>query len=236
MPGPSWGPIFSCVFQWALTLKLGYADAMLCGMEGRFNTHLRHLLDIIGRAPGVSRCATVSALMLEAGTFFICDTHVIPNPTTEQIAEIAILCAEEVQQFGIHPRVALLSYSNFGTSGLDSPVKMRKARKLIRELSPGLEVEGEMHADGALSEEIRSSLFPNSLLEGQANLLVMPSLDAANITFNMFKVLGAGRQMRSDYGRPVRTSPCTDTHHICAGSIEYDRCGQCQCGSYATNS
>ena len=176
----------------ALTLKLGYADAMLCGMEGRFNAHLRYLLDIIGRAPGVSRCATVSALMLEAGTFFICDTHVIPNPTAEQIAEIAILCAEEVQRFGIRPRVALLSYSNFGTSDLDSPVKMQVARKLIRERAPDLEVEGEMHADSALSEEIRSSLFPNSLLEGQANLLVMPNLDAANITFNMFKVLGQG--------------------------------------------
>ena len=176
----------------ALTLKLGYADAMLCGMEGRFNAHLRYLLDIIGRAPGVSRCATVSALMLEAGTFFICDTHVIPNPTAEQVAEIAILCAEEVQRFGIRPRVALLSYSNFGTSDLDSPVKMQVARKLIRERAPDLEVEGEMHADSALSEEIRSSLFPNSLLEGQANLLVMPNLDAANITFNMFKVLGQG--------------------------------------------
>jgi malate dehydrogenase (oxaloacetate-decarboxylating)(NADP+) len=176
----------------ALTLKLGYADAMLCGVEGRFNAHLRHLLDIIGRAPGVSRCASVSAVMLEAGTFFICDTHVIPDPTAAQIAEIAILCSQEVQRFGIHPKVALLSYSNFGASGNESPVKMRKARKLIRELAPDLEVEGEMHADAALSEQIRSSLFPNSLLKNQANLLVMPNLDAANIAFNMFKVLGQG--------------------------------------------
>jgi malate dehydrogenase (oxaloacetate-decarboxylating)(NADP+) len=176
----------------ALTLKLGYADAMLCGVEGRFNAHLRHLLDIIGRAQGVTRCASVSAVMLEAGTFFICDTHVIPDPTAAQIAEIAILCSEEVQRFGIHPKVALLSYSNFGGSGNESPVKMRKARALIRERAPELEVEGEMHADAALSEQIRSSLFPNSLLKNQANLLVMPNLDSANIAFNMFKVLGQG--------------------------------------------
>jgi len=176
----------------SLTLKLGYADAMLCGVEGRFNAHLRHLLDLIGRAQGVTRCASVSAVMLEAGTFFICDTHVIPDPTAAQIAEIAILCSQEVQRFGIHPKVALLSYSNFGASGNESPVKMRKARELIHELAPDLEVEGEMHADAALSERIRSSLFPNSQLKNQANLLVMPNLDAANIAYNMFKVLGLG--------------------------------------------
>ncbi len=176
----------------ALSLKLGYADAMLCGVEGRFYTHLRHLLDIIGRAQGVNRCATVSVVMLDVGTFFICDTHVIPDPTAEQIAEIAILCSEEVQRFGIHPKVALLSYSNFGTSRNPSPAKMRKAWKLIRELAPDLEVDGEMHADAALSEEIRRSLFPNSFLKEQANLLVMPNLDSANIAYNMLKVLGEG--------------------------------------------
>jgi len=176
----------------ALTLKLGYADAMLCGVEGRFNSHLRHLLGIIGRAPGVSRCATVSAVMLERGTFFICDTHVTPNPTAEQLAEITTMCADEVQRFGMHPKAALLSYSNFGTSNHESPTKMRKARALIRELAPSLEVEGEMHADSALSEEIRDTLFPNSLLQGRANLLIMPNLDAANIAYNMFRVLGDG--------------------------------------------
>ncbi len=176
----------------AMTLKLGYADALLCGTEGRFNDHLRHLLGIIGRAPGVSRCATVSTVMLEQGTFFICDTHVTPNPTAEQLAEITTMCAEEVQRFGMHPKAALLSYSNFGTSNHESPTKMRKTRKLIRELAPSLEVEGEMHADSALSEEIRDTLFPNSLLKGRANLLVMPNLDTANITYNMFRVLGDG--------------------------------------------
>jgi len=176
----------------ALAVKLGYADAMLCGVEGRFNTHLRNLLDIIGTAPGVTRCATVSVVMLDAGTFFLCDTHVIPEPTAEQLAEVAALCSEEVQRFGIHPRVALLSYSNFGTSRRESPNKMRKARELIRTRFPNLEVEGEMQADAALSEEIRSSLFPNSLLKEQANLLVMPNLDTANIVYNMFKALGNG--------------------------------------------
>ncbi len=176
----------------AMTLKLGYADAMLCGVEGRFNSHLRHLLGIIGRAPGVSRCATVSAVMLERGTFFICDTHVTPNPTAEQLAEITTMCADEVQRFGMHPKAALLSYSNFGTSNFESPTKMRKARELIRKISPSLEVEGEMHADSALSEEIRNTLFPNSMLQGRANLLVMPNLDAANIAYNMFRVLEDG--------------------------------------------
>jgi malate dehydrogenase (oxaloacetate-decarboxylating)(NADP+) len=175
-----------------LTLKLGYADAMLCGVEGRFNSHLRHLLGIIGRAPGVSRCATVSAVMQERGAFFICDTHVTPNPTAEQLAEITTMCAEEVQRFGMHPKAALLSYSNFGTSSHESPTKMHKARTLIRERAPALEVEGEMHADSALSEEIRNTLFPNSMLKGSANLLVMPNLDAANIAYNMFRVLGDG--------------------------------------------
>ncbi len=175
-----------------LTLKLGYADAVLCGAVGRYNDHLRHALGIIGRARGVHRCAAMSGLVLPSGTFFICDTHVMPEPSAEEIAQIAILCAEQVRRFGVTPKVALLSYSNFGTSDLPSPRKMARAREILELEAPDLEVDGEMHADSALSERIRDKLFMGSKLKGQANLLVMPNLDAANITFESLKVLGGG--------------------------------------------
>jgi len=176
----------------ALAVHLGYADAMLCGAVGRFGNHFRHVLPVIKRAEGVKRCSAMSALILQSGTFFIADTHVQTDPSAEDIAEIAHLCAEEMRRFGIVPKVAMLSYSNFGVSRGASPRKMRKATKLLRERAPDLEVEGEMHADSALNETIRSRLFPNARLTGQANLLVMPNLDAAHIAFNMLKVLGSG--------------------------------------------
>ncbi|MDH3639166.1 MAG: NADP-dependent malic enzyme [Gammaproteobacteria bacterium] len=175
-----------------LTVKLGYADALLCGAVGRFNNHLHHVLSVIGRAQGVHRCAAMSGLVLPNGTFFICDTHVMPEPSAEEIAQIAILCAEQVRRFGVAPKVALLSYSNFGTSDLPSPRKMRRAREILEREAPDLEVDGEMHADSALSERIREKLFLGSKLQGQANLLVMPNLDAAHITFETLKVLGGG--------------------------------------------
>jgi malate dehydrogenase (oxaloacetate-decarboxylating)(NADP+) len=134
----------------------------------------------------------MSALILQSGTFFVCDTHVLPDPTAEEVAECAFLCAEEMLRFGITPRIAMLSYSNFGSSRHASPRKMRKAADLLRARAPGLEVEGEMHADSALSESIRKVLFPDAQMKGQANLLVMPNLDAAHIAFNMLKVLGNG--------------------------------------------
>lgn len=175
-----------------LSVKLGYAEAMLCGAIGRYHDHLRHVLSIIGRAPGVHRCAAMSGIMLPNGTFFICDTHVMPEPSAEEIAQMAILCAAEVRRFGVTPKVALLSYSNFGTSDLPSPRKMRRAREILDRTAPDLEVDGEMHADSALSEAIRKKLFLGSKLKGQANLLVMPNLDAANITFETLKMLGNG--------------------------------------------
>ena len=176
----------------ALAVHLGYADAMLCGAVGRFGHHFRHVLPVIKRAPGVRRCATMSALILQSGTFFFCDTHVQPDPSAEELAEIAHLCADEMRRFGITPKVAMLSYSNFGVSRQSSPRKVRKATELLKARAPELEVDGEMHADSALSEEIRKVLFPNARLKGQANLLVMPNLDAAHIAFNMLKVLGNG--------------------------------------------
>jgi malate dehydrogenase (oxaloacetate-decarboxylating)(NADP+) len=176
----------------ALALRLGYAEAMLCGAVGRYPQHFSHVINIIGAAEGIRRCSAMSALILPTGTFFICDTHVLPDPTAEEIAEITILCAEEVRRFGMAPKVALLSYSNFGTSHQPSPRKMRRAKSILQIKAPSLEVEGEMHAENALSEAIRKELFPNSKLKGQANLLVMPNLDAAHIVFNTIKMLGGG--------------------------------------------
>jgi len=176
----------------ALAVHLGYADAMLCGTVGRFGHHFRHVMGVIKRAPGVRRCSAMNALILPSGTFFIGDTHVLPDPTAEEVAEIAQLCAEEMRRFGITPKVALLSYSNFGSSRHPSPRKMRKAQEILKVRAPELQVDGEMHADSALSEKIRKVLLPNARFEGQANLLVMPNLDAAHIAFNMLKVLGNG--------------------------------------------
>jgi malate dehydrogenase (oxaloacetate-decarboxylating)(NADP+) len=132
----------------------------------------------------------MNVLMLPRHTLFICDTYVNEDPTAEQIAEMTLMAAEEVRRFGITPKVALLSYSNFGSRKTSSALKMREARRLIAERAPQLEVDGEMHGDAALSEEIRNKVFPDSVLKGEANLLIMPNLDAANIAFNLLKVTG----------------------------------------------
>ena len=176
----------------ALALRHGYADALVCGVEGRFNDHLRYLLDVIGTAPGCDRVAAASILMLGRGTFFVTDTHVNPDPSAEEIAAAALLCTREVRRFGMEPKVALLSHSNFGSGNQPSPRKMRRARELLAAMAPDLEVEGEMHADMALVEASREKRFPDSCLSGSANLLVMPNLDAANIVYHMFRALGDG--------------------------------------------
>ncbi|MEJ2346117.1 MAG: NADP-dependent malic enzyme [Gammaproteobacteria bacterium] len=176
----------------ALAVRLGHADAMLCGASGRYDHHLEHVLRLIGPAPGVRRCSALSALILPTDTLFICDTHVIPDPSADEVAQLAVLCADEVRRFGIAPRVALLSYSNFGSSGRDSARKMQDAARILKDLNPDFEVDGEMHADLALAEGIRQRLFPDSRLSGKANLLVMPNLDSANIGYNLLKVLGNG--------------------------------------------
>lgn len=175
-----------------LMVKRREADAMICGTIGRYDKHLHHITDVIGLRDGVRVPAAMSLLIMPQGTFFICDTYVTPDPTAEQIVETTLLAAEEVRRFGIEPKVALLSHSNFGSRQTESAQKMRDALSILHERAPYLEVEGEMHGDAALSDDIRERIFPNSRLKGQANLLIMPNLDAANISFNLLKVLGEG--------------------------------------------
>jgi malate dehydrogenase (oxaloacetate-decarboxylating)(NADP+) len=131
-------------------------------------------------------------LILNSGTYFLADTHVNANPSAEEIAELAAMAAQTVRRFGVDPKMALLSHSNFGSGDTESARKMRRAVALLQEEFPGLEIDGEMHADAALDETIRSRLFPGGRLKGSANLLIMPNLDAANIAFTLLKVLGDG--------------------------------------------
>jgi malate dehydrogenase (oxaloacetate-decarboxylating)(NADP+) len=176
----------------AMLMYKGEADGMLCGTFGTHALHLRYIDQVIGMRPGVSHYAAMNALILPARTVFICDTYVTPDPDAGHIAEMTLLAAEEVRRFGITPKVALLSASNFGSVDLPSSRKMRQALELISSRAPELEIEGEMHGDAALSEEIRLKLFPRSRLRGEANLLVMPTLDAANISFNLLKTAAGG--------------------------------------------
>ncbi len=177
----------------ALMIRRGEADAMLCGAIGQYHRHLRHLVNILGLPDGISAPAALSAIVLPKGTYFLCDTQVVDDPSPTQIAGTAIAAAEIVRRFGVEPRLALLSHSNFGSSEAPSARKMREALALIRERAPQLEVEGEMHGDVAISEEIRARIFPNSRLKGSANLLIMPTLDAANIAVDLLKALGDGQ-------------------------------------------
>jgi malate dehydrogenase (oxaloacetate-decarboxylating)(NADP+) len=165
----------------------GEADAVLCGTLGMFAEHMRYIDQVIGLRSGVRYYAAMNALLLPARTVFICDTYVNPDPDADHIAEMTLLAAEEVRRFGVVPKVALLSGSNFGSVDMPSARKMRQALELIRGRAPELEIEGEMHGDAALSEEIRLKVFPRTRLRGEANLLVMPTLDAANIAFNLLK-------------------------------------------------
>jgi len=167
----------------------GEADAMLCGTFGTHALHLHYIDQVIGRRAGAKHYAAMNALILPHRTVFLCDTYVTPDPDADHIAEMTVLAAEEIRRFGVTPKVALLSASNFGSLGeLPSALKMKQALALITERAPELEIEGEMHGDAALSDEIRRKVFPNSRLRGEANLLVMPTLDAANISFNLLKI------------------------------------------------
>ena len=171
----------------AMLMHMGEVDAMLCGAVGRYDSHLRFIDQVIGLRAGVNNFAAMNALLLPNRTVFICDTYVNYDPSAEQIAEMTLLAAEEIRCFGIVPKVALLSHSSFGAASTPTAVKMRRALQLLEEQAPQLEVEGEMHGDAAISEEIRQQVFPNSRIKGEANLLVMPTLDAANIAFNLLK-------------------------------------------------
>jgi len=171
----------------AMLMHKGAADALLCGVVGRYDSHLRFVDHVIGLRPGVKCYAAMNTLLLPKRTVFICDTYVNYDPSAEQLAEMTLLAAEEIRRFGITPKVALLSHSSFGTAHTPTAGKMRRALELIQNLAPDLEVEGEMQGDAALSQEIRDRVFPNARLKGEANLLVMPTLDAANIAFNLLK-------------------------------------------------
>jgi malate dehydrogenase (oxaloacetate-decarboxylating)(NADP+) len=175
----------------AMLMKLGFADGMICGVLGQYSDHLQVVSEVIGKRSGVNVFAAMNYLMLPGRSLFIADTHVNENPNAEQVAEIAMLAADEVKRFGVHPKVALLSHSNFGSSSSESALKMSRAAALLPALSSGeMDVDGEMHGDSALSEEIRLSAYPESALKGEANVLVMPNLDAANISYNLIKMIG----------------------------------------------
>ena len=175
----------------SLMVHLGDADAMLCGLVGRFDSHLKILREVLGTKRGSPGFATMNALTLEKFTLFIADTSVHEDPSAETLASIAVMAAEEVRRFGVPPKVAFLSHSNFGSSERGSARKMRLARDLFAKMAPDVECDGEMHGDAALSEDVRRHVLPDSTLTGQANLLICPNLDAANILFNVLKMTGA---------------------------------------------
>jgi malate dehydrogenase (oxaloacetate-decarboxylating)(NADP+) len=172
----------------ALMVKLGYADGLICGTFGRHETHREYVQNVIGTCQGLDRYYAMNLLMLPERTVFIGDTYVNYDPTAEQLADMTLMACEEIRNFGITPKVALLSHSTFGTENTPTSLKMREVLAQLSQRAPELEVEGEMHGDAALDEHIRLKTFPNSRLKGQANLLVMPTLDAANISFNLLKM------------------------------------------------
>ena len=176
----------------AMMMHFGDADGMLCGTTGTHAAHRRYIDQVIGLRKGVSTYAAANAVMLPGRTVFIADTYVNPDPTAEQLTEITLLAADEMKRFGITPKVALLSHSSFGTSELPSAKKMQRTLALVTAADPSLEIDGEMQGDAALSESVRKVVMPNSRLTGDANLLIMPTLDAANIAFNLLKAAAGG--------------------------------------------
>jgi malate dehydrogenase (oxaloacetate-decarboxylating)(NADP+) len=171
----------------ALMVRRGEADGMLCGSFGPFSQHLHYVEEVIGRKPGATVFAAMNTLMLPGRQVTLVDTHVNADPSAEELAEITMMAAEELRRFGIRPSVALLSHSNFGSSDRPSAVKMRAALALLRERAPDLEIDGEMHGDAALDPDYRRGLMPRTTLSGEANLLVLPNIDAANISYNLLK-------------------------------------------------
>lgn len=176
----------------SMLVRRGSADAMLCGITGSYREHLKHVEEILGKRPDVTSPGAMTALLLPKGSFFVCDTQVNESPTPAEIADNALLTVERVRSFGLTPKVALLSHSSFGDSNWESAQLMREALALIRQRAPELEIDGEMQADAALVPDIREALIKGSTLRGQANVLVMPSVDAANIAVHLLKVLNDG--------------------------------------------
>ena len=176
----------------AMLLHTDEVDGLICGTWGTTGMHLVFVDQVIGRRPGVQTYACMNGLLLPGRQVFLVDTHVNADPTAQQLAEITVMAAEQLQRFGIAPKAALLSHSNFGSSSLPSAVKMRDVLALVRERAPWLEIDGEMHGDTALDADYRRRLMPDSTLSGEANLLVLPNIDAANISYNLLKTAAGG--------------------------------------------
>jgi malate dehydrogenase (oxaloacetate-decarboxylating)(NADP+) len=184
----------------AMLLRKGEVDGLLCGTWGTTATHLHYIDQVIGKRSGgsprtaqdVQVYACMNGLLLPGRQVFLVDTHVNADPSAEELCEITVMAAEEMMRFGLQPKAALLSHSNFGSSNLPSAIKMRDTLALLREQAPWLEVDGEMHGDIALDAEARLNLMPNTLLRGEANLLVLPNIDAANIAYNLLKTAAGG--------------------------------------------
>jgi malate dehydrogenase (oxaloacetate-decarboxylating)(NADP+) len=173
----------------ALAVMRGEADAMICGVEGRYMSHLRHVREIIGFLPGVTDFAALALMITSKGAYFVADTQVRPHPSAEELAEMAALAAIHVQRFNIKPKVAFVSHSDFGSYDTESSRKMRRATALLKQNHPEIEADGEMQGDTALSEAARALILPHSKLEGVANILIMPNLDTANVAYQMIKSL-----------------------------------------------
>ena len=174
----------------ALALKRGEADAMICGLEGRYMAHLRFISDIIGRAPGVGIFAALSTVITAKGVYFLADTHINANPDAAEIAEMALLAATHVRRFGMEPKIALISRSDFGSYECESGRKLRGALEVILAKAPELEVDGEMNGESALVPAFRQRIYPHARLSGEANVLIMPNIDAANAAYQMIKFFG----------------------------------------------
>jgi len=171
----------------AMLLHKGEADGLICGTISNTARHLRYLDQVLGRRPGCGVYGAMNALVLPQHTVFLVDTHINLDPAAEELAEITRMAADEIRRFGIEPKAALLSHSNFGSSEAPSALKMRRTLALLREQAPELEIDGEMHGDCALDDHLRRSIVPDTTLNGAANLLVLPNLDSANIAYNLLK-------------------------------------------------
>ena len=173
----------------ALALHRGEVDALICGLEGRFTSRLKHIRDIIGLAPGAKDFSALSLVIASAGVYFLADTHVRYDPSAEEIADTAIACAHHVRRFGIEPKIALISHSDFGSADTPSARKMRDALRILETRAPELEVDGEMQADAALSLAARQRVVSNSRIQGPANVLIFPNLDAGSTALQLTRVI-----------------------------------------------
>jgi malate dehydrogenase (oxaloacetate-decarboxylating)(NADP+) len=175
-----------------MLLHKGEVDGMLCGTWGTTGLHLHYIDQVIGLREGAKTYACMNGLILPSRQIMLVDTHVNYDPSAEQLAEITVMAAEEMMRFGLHPKAALLSHSNFGSSNQPSAVKVREALAIVQRIAPWLEVDGEMHGDTALDAAYRKEIMPSSTLTGEANLLVLPNIDAANIAYNLLKTAAGG--------------------------------------------